>query len=65
MGTVNFVAKRCMQRKKLCNLLGVSVSKFDVIELSEAFAAHELAVIRQLGLNDEAKHVNPNGGVIA
>ena len=38
---------------------------FDVVELNEAFAAQGLAVLRQLGLPDEAEHVNPNGGAIA
>ena len=37
----------------------------DVIELNEAFAAQGLAVTRQLGLPDDAEHVNPNGGAIA
>ena len=37
----------------------------DVIELNEAFAAQGLAVLRELGLADDAEHVNPNGGAIA
>ncbi len=37
----------------------------DVIELNEAFAAQALAVLRQLGLPDDAAQVNPNGGAIA
>ena len=37
----------------------------DVIELNEAFAAQALAVLRELGLPDDAPHVNPNGGAIA
>ena len=37
----------------------------DVIELNEAFAAQGLAVLRQLGIPDDAPHVNPNGGAIA
>jgi acetyl-CoA acetyltransferase len=37
----------------------------DVIELNEAFAAQGLAVLRQLGVADDAPHVNPNGGAIA
>jgi 3-oxo-5,6-didehydrosuberyl-CoA/3-oxoadipyl-CoA thiolase len=37
----------------------------DVIELNEAFAAQALGVLRQLGLADDAEHVNPNGGAIA
>ena len=50
---------------KLCARLGLDVSQFDVIELNEAFAAQGLAVHRQLGLADDAPHVNPNGGAIA
>ncbi len=37
----------------------------DVIELNEAFASQALAVLRRLGLPDDAEHVNPNGGAIA
>jgi acetyl-CoA acetyltransferase len=37
----------------------------DIIELNEAFAAQALAVTRELGLPDDAEHVNPNGGAIA
>ena len=37
----------------------------DIIELNEAFAAQGLATLRQLGLPDDAQHVNPNGGAIA
>jgi len=44
---------------------GLSLAQMDVIELNEAFAAQGLAVTRQLGLPDEAAHVNPNGGAIA
>ncbi|RIJ32711.1 3-oxoadipyl-CoA thiolase [Henriciella mobilis] len=44
---------------------GLSISDFDVIELNEAFASQGLAVLRQLGLPDDADHVNPNGGAIA
>ena len=44
---------------------GLSVGQVDVIELNEAFAAQALAVTRQLGLPDDAAHVNPNGGAIA
>ncbi|MDT7934081.1 MAG: 3-oxoadipyl-CoA thiolase [Sphingomonadaceae bacterium] len=50
---------------KLCDRLGLRVSDFDVIELNEAFAAQGLAVLRELGLPDDADHVNPNGGAIA
>ncbi|MEE8272378.1 MAG: 3-oxoadipyl-CoA thiolase [Alphaproteobacteria bacterium] len=51
--------------RKLCRRLGVTVSDFDVIELNEAFASQALAVVRDLGLPDDAEHVNPNGGAIA
>jgi acetyl-CoA acetyltransferase len=43
----------------------MTVRDFDVIELNEAFAAQALAVLRQLGLSDDAENVNPNGGAIA
>jgi acetyl-CoA acetyltransferase family protein len=45
--------------------LGLKIGDFDVIELNEAFAAQGLAVLRQLGLPDDAAQVNPNGGAIA
>src|SRR5208282_255842 len=51
--------------RKLLDRLGLKLSEFDVIELNEAFAAQALAVLRQLGLPDDAEHVNPNGGAIA
>ena len=44
---------------------GLQLSQMDVIELNEAFAAQALAVTRELGLADDAAHVNPNGGAIA
>jgi acetyl-CoA acyltransferase len=44
---------------------GLDLAKVDVIELNEAFASQGLAVLRELGLADEAEHVNPNGGAIA
>jgi acetyl-CoA acyltransferase len=44
---------------------GLKLSEIDVIELNEAFAAQALAVLRDLGLPDDAAHVNPNGGAIA
>jgi acetyl-CoA acetyltransferase len=44
---------------------GLKLSDLEVIELNEAFAAQALAVLRQLGLRDDAEHVNPNGGAIA
>jgi acetyl-CoA acyltransferase len=51
--------------EKLLKRLGLKVDDMDVIELNEAFAAQGLAVMRQLGLADDAGHVNPNGGAIA
>jgi acetyl-CoA acyltransferase len=45
--------------------IGLKLSQIDVIELNEAFAAQALAVTRELGLPDDAAHVNPNGGAIA
>ena len=50
---------------KLLGRLGIKMSEIDVIELNEAFAAQALAVTRDLGLPDDAEHVNPNGGAIA
>jgi 3-oxoadipyl-CoA thiolase len=50
---------------KLLGRLGLNISDIDVIELNEAFAAQGLAVMRQLGLADDAPNVNPNGGAIA
>jgi 3-oxoadipyl-CoA thiolase len=44
---------------------GLRIEDMDVIELNEAFAAQALAVLRQLGVKDDAAHVNPNGGAIA
>ncbi|MBL8806723.1 MAG: 3-oxoadipyl-CoA thiolase [Rhodospirillales bacterium] len=51
--------------KKLLAKIGWKVADLDVIELNEAFAAQALPVLRELGLPDDAKHVNPNGGAIA
>ncbi|WP_185752707.1 3-oxoadipyl-CoA thiolase [Pseudomonas fluorescens] len=51
--------------RKLTERLGLAVSDFDVIELNEAFASQGLAVLRELGLADDAAQVNPNGGAIA
>jgi acetyl-CoA acyltransferase len=51
--------------KKLLRKTGLTISQMDVIELNEAFAAQALAVTRELGLPDDAQHVNPNGGAIA
>ena len=44
---------------------GLDIGRIDVVELNEAFAAQALAVLRDLGLPDDAQHVNPNGGAIA
>jgi len=51
--------------EKLLKRCGLTLSQINVIELNEAFAAQALAVLRQLGLPDDAPHVNPNGGAIA
>ncbi|MBV1895311.1 MAG: 3-oxoadipyl-CoA thiolase [Rhodobacteraceae bacterium] len=51
--------------EKLMAQHGLSIGDIDTIELNEAFAAQGLAVTRQLGLPDDADHVNPNGGAIA
>lgn len=51
--------------EKLLARLGLSITDLDLIELNEAFAAQGLAVLRRLGLPDDADHVNPNGGAIA
>jgi 3-oxoadipyl-CoA thiolase len=51
--------------RKVLAAAGLSLSDMDVIELNEAFAAQALAVTRELGLPDDAPHVNPNGGAIA
>src|SRR6266403_1890860 len=51
--------------KKLLARLNLSISDFDFIELNEAFASQALACLRQLGIADDAAHVNPNGGAIA
>ncbi|AFJ46759.1 3-oxoadipyl-CoA thiolase [Shimwellia blattae] len=51
--------------RKVLELAGLSINDMDVIELNEAFAAQALGVLRQLGLADDASHVNPNGGAIA
>ena len=52
-------ARRVLERA------GLTLDQMDVIELNEAFAAQALAVLRDLGLPDDAAHVNPNGGAIA
>jgi 3-oxoadipyl-CoA thiolase len=51
--------------RRLLDQTGLGIGDFDVLELNEAFAAQALAVLRGLGLPDDAPHVNPNGGAIA
>ena len=51
--------------RMLMERMGLTISDIDIIELNEAFAAQGLAVMRELGLPDDAAHVNPNGGAIA
>ncbi len=51
--------------RKLLERLGLTMHDIDIIELNEAFASQGLAVMRQLGLPDDADHVNPHGGAIA
>ena len=50
---------------KLLQMTGLKIGQMDLIELNEAFAAQALAVLRELGLDDNAPQVNPNGGAIA
>ncbi len=51
--------------RKLMERLGLKIGQFDLIELNEAFASQGLACLRQLGVPDDAEHVNPHGGAIA
>jgi acetyl-CoA acetyltransferase family protein len=51
--------------KKLSARLGIAVKDFDYVELNEAFAAQAIAVLRELGLKEDAANVNPWGGAIA
>jgi 3-oxoadipyl-CoA thiolase len=51
--------------EKLMTRLRLGIGDFDIVELNEAFASQGLAVLRRLGLADDAEHVNPNGGAIA
>ncbi len=51
--------------RKLMERLKLKITDFDLIELNEAFASQGLACLRQLGLADDAEHVNPHGGAIA
>ena len=51
--------------RKLLERHELAIGEIDVIELNEAFASQSLAVLRMLGVPDDAAHVNPNGGAIA
>jgi len=51
--------------RKVLAKAGLSLGQMDVVELNEAFASQALAVLRELGIPDDAPHVNPNGGAIA
>jgi 3-oxoadipyl-CoA thiolase len=51
--------------RKLMERLGLKIGDFDLIELNEAFASQGIAVLRQLGVPEDAEHVNPHGGAIA
>jgi acetyl-CoA acetyltransferase len=51
--------------RRLLGRTGLELADIDFIELNEAFASQSLAVLRELGLPDDAEHVNPNGGAIA
>ncbi len=51
--------------RKVLAKSGLSLAQMDVIELNEAFASQALAVLRELGIPEDAAHVNPNGGAIA
>ncbi|WP_026479103.1 3-oxoadipyl-CoA thiolase [Ahrensia sp. 13_GOM-1096m] len=51
--------------RKVLELTGLTIDQMDVIEINEAFASQGLACLRELGLPDDAPHVNPNGGAIA
>jgi acetyl-CoA acyltransferase len=51
--------------RKLFAKTNLTIGQMDVIELNEAFASQALAVLRELGVADDASHVNPNGGAIA
>ncbi len=51
--------------RRVLDRAGLTLGQMDVIELNEAFASQALAVLRDLGLPDDAAHVNPNGGAIA
>ena len=71
VGAVAGVAPRIMgigpapASKRVLEKAGLAVTDMDVVELNEAFASQALATLRELGLADDAEHVNPNGGAIA
>jgi acetyl-CoA acyltransferase len=70
-GAVAGVAPRVMgmgpvpATRKVLSKTGLAIGQMDVLELNEAFAAQVLAVLRELGVAEDAAHVNPNGGAIA
>jgi acetyl-CoA acyltransferase len=51
--------------RRLCERLGLTPNDFDHVELNEAFASQNIAVLRELGLPEDTEHINPNGGAIA
>ena len=51
--------------RRVLQKAGLSLTDLDVVELNEAFAAQAVAVLRELGVPEDAPHVNPNGGAIA
>ena len=69
------VPKRLLKRRSACDSvpatmkllarLGKEIGEFDWIQLNEAFASQSLACLRQLGLPDDAEHLNATGGAIA
>jgi acetyl-CoA acetyltransferase len=59
------VTRSSWTTQKLLAQQGLSITDIDLIELNEAFASQGLAVLRQLGVADDADFVNPNGGAIA
>ena len=55
----------CTGHQEVCARLGLTPAEFEVIELNEAFGSQAIAVLRDLGIPEDAIHVNPNGGAIA
>lgn len=51
--------------RRVLDIAGLAIDDLDLVELNEAFAAQGLASLRELGIDDDARHVNPNGGAIA